>query len=303
MSWVRRCTSSTRVQCGTAAPSTTSPTSSLYLRAFTTTISRSTASAWLLPSTQGRGPGGAACWCFSEGSARPRRSSGTTTSRNRGKMMRLETMRALANSAPDVRIECTGDKKELKDEHSKQIVHDEQVALYHNSVFCLVIPGDSQTSRRLPEAVLTGCIPVFYGPPFHTIPLGTDLDYRDFSIAFNLTEPQAWNKNVRVSWNLSMDERANERGPTDARFWIPDVPYLVEWAIQVPNLKAMVQGLRNVPAAEVQRLQAGLNAVGSRFLYMPLPSGSGNAKVSLSSLLINHMCRRAEAFKQHAAAG
>eukprot|EP00884_Botryococcus_braunii_P022991 jgi/Botrbrau1/9376/Bobra.0252s0005.3 len=222
---------------------------------------------------------------------------------NRGKIMRLETMRALANSAPDVRIECTGDKQELKEEHAKQIVHDEQVALYHNSVYCLVIPGDSQTSRRLPEAVLTGCIPVFYGPPFHTIPLGTDLDYRDFSIAFNLTEPQAWNKNVRVSWNLSMDERANERGPTDARFWIPDVPYLAEWAIQVPNLKAMVQALRKVPAAEVQRLQAGLNAVGSRFLYMPLPSSSGNAKVSLSSLLINHMCRRAEAFKQHAAAG
>jgi hypothetical protein len=84
---------------------------------------------------------------------------------------------------------------------------------------------------------MTGCIPVFYGPPFHTVPLGTDVDYRTFAVAFNLTEPQIWNTGMRYSWKLDMNERANERGPTDSRFWIPDVPYLYTWANQVPDLQ------------------------------------------------------------------
>lgn len=43
--------------------------------------------------------------------------------------------------------------------------------LYLTSKFCLMLPGDSQTSRRLPEAVMAGCVPVFLGPPFHSMPL------------------------------------------------------------------------------------------------------------------------------------
>jgi hypothetical protein len=35
-------------------------------------------------------------------------------------------------------------------EHAKQITHDEQVALYFKSVFCLVIPGDSQVGSHCP---------------------------------------------------------------------------------------------------------------------------------------------------------
>eukprot|EP00884_Botryococcus_braunii_P013504 jgi/Botrbrau1/22154/Bobra.0206s0077.1 len=81
---------------------------------------------------------------------------------NRGKLIRRDVMRELADAGPDVRIECTGDKMELKEEHAKQITHDQQVRLYFKSKFCLVISGDSQTSRRLPEAVMTGCIPVFF---------------------------------------------------------------------------------------------------------------------------------------------
>ena len=42
--------------------------------------------------------------------------------------------------------------------------------LRHNmqrSVFCLVLQGDTASSRRLTETVLAGCIPVFLGPPTH----------------------------------------------------------------------------------------------------------------------------------------
>ena len=37
--------------------------------------------------------------------------------------------------------------------------------------FCLILPGNSQSSQRLTEAFLAGCIPVFIGPPWHSLPL------------------------------------------------------------------------------------------------------------------------------------
>ncbi len=40
-----------------------------------------------------------------------------------------------------------------------------------NSAFCLILPGNSQSSQRLTEAFLAGCIPVFIGPPWHSLPL------------------------------------------------------------------------------------------------------------------------------------
>jgi hypothetical protein len=51
-----------------------------------------------------------------------------------------------------------------------------------SAVFCPVIAGDTQSSRRLTEVVLAGCIPLFIGPPFHTLPMAADVDYTAFSV-------------------------------------------------------------------------------------------------------------------------
>lgn len=40
-----------------------------------------------------------------------------------------------------------------------------------NAQFCLVMPGNVQSSGHLADAFFTGCIPVFLGPPFHTLPI------------------------------------------------------------------------------------------------------------------------------------
>ena len=45
------------------------------------------------------------------------------------------------------------------------------------SVFCLIMPGNSQSSQRLTEAFISGCIPVFLGPPWHTLPFSTEVQY------------------------------------------------------------------------------------------------------------------------------
>ncbi len=94
-----------------------------------------------------------------------------------------------------------------------------------------------QTSRRLPEAVLTGCIPVFFGPPFHTVPLADQLDYRSFAIFFNFTQPSSWNEGLPVRWTLDMSERAV--APVNSEFWVPDLPNILDFTINVPN--AMVR--------------------------------------------------------------
>ena len=39
-----------------------------------------------------------------------------------------------------------------------------------------------QSSRRLTEAILNGCLPVFFGRPYHNLPLAEDIDYRSFSV-------------------------------------------------------------------------------------------------------------------------
>lgn len=74
----------------------------------------------------------------------------------------------------DVRVACTGDIGELKEVQNER-PHWEQMDEFKRSTFCLLVSGDSQTSRRLPEAIMAGCIPVFPGPPYHTMPLADEV--------------------------------------------------------------------------------------------------------------------------------
>ena len=41
-----------------------------------------------------------------------------------------------------------------------------------SSKFCPAFPGDAASTRRLSEIFLAGCIPVFVGPPYHSMPFG-----------------------------------------------------------------------------------------------------------------------------------
>ena len=56
------------------------------------------------------------------------------------------------------------------------------------STFCLVLPGDSASSRRTSEIFMSGCIPVFVGPPYATMPFGDAVDYKATSYFFNVTD-------------------------------------------------------------------------------------------------------------------
>ena len=56
------------------------------------------------------------------------------------------------------------------------------------SIFCLVLPGDSASARRTTEIFMSGCIPVFLGPPYGSMPFAKAVDYRGSSYVANVTQ-------------------------------------------------------------------------------------------------------------------
>lgn len=61
-----------------------------------------------------------------------------------------------------------------------------------NATFCLSMPGDSASTRRLSETIMAGCIPVFLGPPYASMPLAGDVAYREFAVFINITDYAGW---------------------------------------------------------------------------------------------------------------
>ena len=73
----------------------------------------------------------------------------------------------------------------VKQQGRMQMPYEELQAHMHRSIFCLLPPGGTASSRRLTDVVLSGCIPVFIGPPWHAMPLARHLDYTAFAVFVN----------------------------------------------------------------------------------------------------------------------
>ena len=48
--------------------------------------------------------------------------------------------------------------------------HADMMKQMTRSTFCLVLPGNSQSTQGLTEAIIAGCIPAIVGPPWHALP-------------------------------------------------------------------------------------------------------------------------------------
>lgn len=86
--------------------------------------------------------------------------------------------------------------------------HDALRGVMQRSTFCLVIPGDTASSRRLTEIILAGCIPVFVGSPWHSMPLAALLDYPKFALFVEL-EQLVWVTAYAHSHNAICSKRPN----------------------------------------------------------------------------------------------
>jgi hypothetical protein len=67
-----------------------------------------------------------------------------------------------------------------------QVIYKQLMQELLQSTFCFVLPGDTASSRRLSDIMLAGCIPVFLGKPWHSMPFAEDLPYADFALFFQL---------------------------------------------------------------------------------------------------------------------
>ena len=71
-----------------------------------------------------------------------------------------------------------------------QLPYADLMVAMQRSTFCLLPPGETASSRRLTDAVLAGCIPVFIGPPWHEMPLAGHLNYSAFAVFVTAPQPR-----------------------------------------------------------------------------------------------------------------
>lgn len=79
------------------------------------------------------------------------------------------------------------------DKHEKLYRQHTEIQLMKNATFCLIFPSeDGQATPMLLAAVLSGCIPVFIGPPFHALPFAEDVKYSRIAYFFNISIPRGY---------------------------------------------------------------------------------------------------------------
>jgi hypothetical protein len=188
-----------------------------------------------------------------------------------------------------VDVKCTGGASEKNPYQENSLPHEIQTAYFHSSAFCLVMPGDSQTSRRISEAILTGCLPVFPGAPYHTLPFADVVDYREFSLFFDIQDNARWAANTTLHVQEEPDARATD--PTDSRWWIPDADYIMDAAIKVPNAQAMMAQLLQMSEDDIHNMRVKMANIQSLFSYYPHGDSS---RQTASDVVISSMCHRAD---------
>ncbi|PSC70522.1 putative arabinosyltransferase ARAD1 [Micractinium conductrix] len=127
--------------------------------------------------------------------------------------------------------------------------HKEVVRQYQSSVFCLVPPGDTPSSRRATEVIVHGCLPVFLGSPFNNQPLSSVVDFSEFSLVVRVSDISDWVRTPDHTWQV--------------QHWVPDSTptHLIR------ALDELVPTIRSVPSARVRRMQEALERARSAFLY------------------------------------
>ena len=121
----------------------------------------------------------------------------------------------------------------------------EEFSVYANemmsSTFCLVPTGDTPSSRRLFDAMLAGCIPVFVGIPYDR-PFEDIIPYESFSIRLNGTKYLNGQHQQEIDKLLNftaeeIDVKRNEM----ARY----VQY-IDWRHGNSTLEAILHGMENM---------------------------------------------------------
>jgi len=129
-----------------------------------------------------------------------------------------------------------------------------------SATFCPAFPGDAASTRRLSEMFLAGCIPVFVGPPYHSMPFSETM------------------KPMKMEWQLDPNIRAVHE--TEGRWWIPDTP-IDDVLIHVDSPDQVLAILKAIPPEVLEAKLKLMHEYGTRFSFLKRLTTPPNAVNSL----------------------
>lgn len=182
----------------------------------------------------------------------------------------------------DILAECSCD---ICEGHTS---HLNVVSTMAASSFCPIVSSNVQSSRRLSEAFLAGCIPVFIGSPWHALPLASHVDYARAAVFIEIEDDSAWIDATQLRW---------QAGPEVKEAWsLPAA--LRESIVHLPSMAHVVPYLRSMPEADVLAKRAAVAADALKFYYPPAPAwatlpgdGYGGTTGSvLGDLVVRELC-------------
>ncbi|KDD75549.1 hypothetical protein H632_c623p1 [Helicosporidium sp. ATCC 50920] len=207
--------------------------------------------------------------------------------RSSGKMMRSYFMAGLPEPLPaDVDAGCSCGMCETA------LAHDEAMARMRRSVFCPVMAGDTQSSRRLAEVVLAGCIPVFVGPPYHTLSMPLDVDYASIGIFVDVAH-RPW-----IIQDKKGQRKSKSNSPRMMYIWALDAALAPGTMQRIGKIDELHGFLRNLPASVLRAKQAALEREKYKLYYDAPP---GKDRSVLGEIVVRHMCEYAQTLEPRAA--
>eukprot|EP00884_Botryococcus_braunii_P010828 jgi/Botrbrau1/19747/Bobra.0902s0001.1 len=209
-----------------------------------------------------------------------------------GQRMRYEVVKALRElKDPDIDVCCVGNPP---DADLKCEVDDERLEVHMvDSRFCLALPGAAQSSQRLSKSFLTGCIPLFLGPPFHTMPLAGIIDYHASTVIVNITMTDVWfGDEHKVDWNpeAKLPDAVHER--KHPKWWLPDA--MSNEIVARHTMEDVVHYLKSMSREDLDEKHANVLKNAPLFFYserLETPPDPPSA----SDAVIEGMCRYARA--------
>jgi hypothetical protein len=195
-----------------------------------------------------------------------------------GKYLRSMLTKSLvknAGNATDLLVQCLNTV--IGSPGYNEQSHHKLMETLFRSTFCPVIPGDSQTSQHLTERYIAGCVPVFVGPPYHTMPFEKEVDYAESAVFLNITDSKDWLRDDVMEWEFPMVPSAGwahdllnmsalERESESPKWWFPWIE--MKHLMTIEKLDDIIPTLRSIPLERIQALQRGVQKQRSKFLYM-----------------------------------
>ncbi|BDA47957.1 probable xyloglucan galactosyltransferase GT14 at C-terminar half [Coccomyxa sp. Obi] len=183
---------------------------------------------------------------------------------------------ALGKAGVDVDVSCTDRQLGGRPLPFRSIME-----RMRNATFCLSMPGDSASTRRLSETIMAGCIPVFVGPPYASMPMADHVNYREFSVFINISDYSGWLQD-KMEWEIHPTIRPYH--VLNPWTWIPDVQ-VEDIAIKTENVSSIAGHLRYMDKKEILHKLDTLAVERQKFSFQPFITGPFSAiNIILSSI-------------------